>query len=199
MQAKRSFVPLEKHAIGSTLMAEKTSYGKFDKFIHWLMALNIGLTLIFSRGMSSLPDAERVLEYGDHGMSVTTIAACLFVRILWRAKEGFPSLPETMGDAARMVAKSVHYGLYILLASQVLVGVLLASTIELEFIASGYDINYSSWNLVADEYHDILLDFHIGIYWTIVAVLALHILAAVKHHVIDKDEILLRMLPFSGR
>jgi cytochrome b561 len=180
-------------------MSGKTSYGKFDKFIHWLMAINIGLTLIFSRGMSSLPDDLRVVEYGDHGMSVTTIATCLFIRILWRAREGFPALPETMGAAASMAAKSVHYGLYILLLAQISVGVLLASTTELEFVAAGYDINYSSWDLVSNDYHDILLDFHIGIYWTIVAVLALHILAAVKHHIVDKDDVLVRMLPFTGR
>ena len=64
-------------------MEAKRDYGKFDRFIHWLMALNIGLTLIFSRGMSSLPDAERVHEYGDHGLSVTTIAICLIIRTLW--------------------------------------------------------------------------------------------------------------------
>ena len=34
---------------------------------------------------SSLPNEERVLEYGDHGMSVTTIAICLLIRIAWRA------------------------------------------------------------------------------------------------------------------
>ena len=87
-------------------MTEKTGYGKFDKFLHWLMAINVGLTLIFARGMSSLPDDLRVIEYGDHGMSVTTIAICLAIRIAWRAKEGFPPLPDSMGDAARMAAKT---------------------------------------------------------------------------------------------
>ncbi|NND66843.1 MAG: hypothetical protein HKN19_04570, partial [Halioglobus sp.] len=76
-------------------MAAKLGYGKFDKFIHWIMAINIILTLIFARGMSSLPDDERVLEYGDHGTSVTTIAICLVIRILWRWYQGFPQLPPS--------------------------------------------------------------------------------------------------------
>ena len=47
-------------------MTEKSSYGKFDKFLHWFMALNIFATLIFSKGMSTLPDEHKLVEYGDH-------------------------------------------------------------------------------------------------------------------------------------
>jgi cytochrome b561 len=181
------------------IRSEKVDYGRFDKFIHWLMAINIGLTLVFAKGMSSLPDEHRLLEYGDHGMSVTTIAICLVIRTLWRLKQGFPVLPASMGDTAKLAAKAVHYGLYIVLFAQITVGVFLASTTELEFIASGYGINYSSWNLAPDDMHDILLTFHISLYWTIIALLALHIGAALKHHFVDKDEVLLRMLPFTGK
>ncbi len=180
-------------------MGEKLDYGRFDKFIHWLMALNIGLTLVFAKGMSSLPDEERLLEYGDHAMSVTTIAACLIIRALWRLAHGFPELPASMSDAAKLAAKAVHYGLYLVLFAQISVGILLASTTELEFVAQGYGINYSSWNLAPDHLHDMLLTFHIGLYWTIIALLVLHIGAALKHHFVDKDDIMLRMLPFTGK
>jgi cytochrome b561 len=63
--------------------------------------------------MSELTDEQKLVEYGDHGLSVTTIALCLFVRILWRARVGFPQLPEGMSPMAKMAAKLVHYGLYI--------------------------------------------------------------------------------------
>lgn len=180
-------------------MAGKLGYGKFDKFIHWLMAINIILTLIFARGMSSLPDHERVLEYGDHGMSVTTIAACLIIRILWRWYHGFPQLPPSMSDAARSAARVAHYALYGVLALQIGVGVFLASTTELEFVASAYNINYTGFGLAPQSAHELLLDFHIALYWTIVALLALHVAAAIKHHFVDGDDVLLRMLPFTGR
>ena len=180
-------------------MARNLNYGRFDRFIHWLMAINIGLTLVFAKGMSSLPDAERVLEYGDHGMSVTTIAICLLIRIGWRAANGFPQLPLSMSGAAQKAAKLMHYGLYVVLAAQITVGVFLASTTELEFIANGYGINYTSWGLASPEMHDTLLSFHINLYWTIVALLVLHIGAALKHHFVDGDEVLLRMLPFVAR
>lgn len=178
-------------------MANKPDYDRFDRFIHWLMALNIGLTLVFARGMSSLPDQARVEEYGDHGMSVTTIALCLLIRIAWRARTGFPAMPATMGDLATLAAKAVHYGLYVVLALQILVGIFLASTTELEFVAKGYGINYTSLGLASAEMHDTLLSFHIGLYWTIISLLMIHVLAALKHHFVDRDEVLLRMLPFA--
>ncbi len=180
-------------------MTAKADYDRFDRFIHWLMAINITLTLIFARGMSSLPDDARVEEYGDHGLSVTTIALCLLIRIAWRARTGFPAMPATMGDLARLAAKAVHYGLYVILVLQILVGLFLASTTELEFVAKGYGINYTSLGLAPAELHDTLLWFHISLYWTIIALLAIHVLASVKHHFIDRDEVLLRMLPFAHR
>jgi cytochrome b561 len=178
-------------------MARKEDYDGFDRFLHWLMAINIGLTLVFARGMSHLPDEERVLEYGDHGLSVTTIAICLLIRIPWRARTGFPAMPAGMGDTARLAAKAVHYGLYLVLVAQICVGVFLASTTELEFVANGYGINYTSFDLAPDDLHDTLLSFHEALYWTIIALLAVHILAALKHHFVDRDEVLLRMLPFT--
>ena len=178
-------------------MTEKSSYGKFDKFLHWFMALNIFATLIFSKGMSTLSDEHKLIEYGDHGLSVTTIAICLIIRILWRAREGFPTLPTTLGEFQKLLARVVHYGLYIVFLVQISIGVFLASTTKQDFIATAYNINYSSFNLAPDSMYDTLISAHITVYWIIVTLLVLHIGAAIKHHIVDKDDVLTRMLPFT--
>ena len=177
-------------------MSEKTSYGSFDKFLHWFMAINIIATLIFSKGMSELSAENKVIEYGDHGLSVTTILLFLIVRILWRARFGFPRLPNNMSALQIVAAKLMHYGFYILLVMQVTVGILLASTTQYDFIANGYGINYSSFDLVPKDMHKTLLLAHIVLYWGIIAMLVVHIAAALKHHFIDKDSVLTRMLPW---
>ena len=180
-------------------MTDKASYGKFDKFIHWLMALNVFATIVFSFGMSDLPDALKPESYGGHGASVTTILICIVIRAIWRAREGFPALPGTMSELQKRAAKSVHYLLYICIFAQVTVGILLASTTKQEFIAAAYNINYTSLDLVADSMHDTLLTFHKGIYFTIIALLIVHIAAALKHHFVDKDGVLVGMLPLRMR
>ncbi|MCB0059385.1 MAG: cytochrome b [Caldilineaceae bacterium] len=176
-------------------MHSKQTYGKFDKFLHWVMALNIIATLVFARGMSGLPGDAKLIEYGDHGLSVTTIALLLIIRIAWRMKEGFPVFPATMRRIEIIGARLMHYGLYIALACQILIGVLLASTTDQAFIANGYNIDYSSFGLIADHYHDRLLSLHIALYWLIVGLLIFHVMAALKHHVVDRDNVLRRMLP----
>ncbi len=170
-------------------------YGAVDKFIHWLMAINITATLVFSYGMSSLSQAEKQVEYGDHGLSVTTILVCLVFRIIWRITHGFAELPRSMTALQSLLARLAHYVIYLLLIAQVLTGIALASTTSTDFVASGYGINYTQFDLLPDSYHDLLLSTHIFLYWAIATVLILHVLAALKHHFVDRDEVLKSMLP----
>lgn len=179
-------------------MTASQSYGRIDKILHWLIALNITATLIAAFGLSDLDALSKLEEYGDHGASVSTILICMVLRVLWRLKNGFPLLPKSMSDWQKRAAKAMHLGLYGVIFAQLLVGILLASTTKQDFIASGYNINFSAFNLVADSYYELLLTLHMGLYWLIIAMLAAHIGAALKHHFIDKDGVLKRMLPFGG-
>jgi cytochrome b561 len=163
------------------------------------MAVNIFATLVFSKGMSELPDEHKLVEYGDHGLSVTTIALFLIVRILWRARVGFPRMPDNMSPLQVLAAKLVHYGLYVLLLVQISIGLCLSSTTKQDFIAKGYGINYTSFQLAPKEMYETLLLTHITVYWLIVATLVVHIAAALKHHFWDRDSVLARMLPWGRK
>lgn len=177
-------------------MKNTTTYNKVDKFLHWLIAINLTATLIFANGMSSLTDEQKLVEYGDHGLSVTTILICMTIRLLWRFKHGFPALPDSMNSIEKISAKVVHYLFYVVIFSQIVIGIFLASTTKQNFIAKGYDINYSSLNLAPKELYQQILSLHIGLYYAIIALIFLHLGAALKHHYIDKDDVLRRMLPF---
>ena len=45
--------------------------------------------------------------------------------------------------------------------------------------------------------NDLLLTLHNIVYWSIVSFIAIHILAALKHAIVDRDRVLQRMLPFT--
>ncbi len=179
-------------------MATSNSYGRVDKFLHWLIALNITATLFAAFGMSELDALHKLEEYGDHGASVTTILICMTLRVLWRLKNGFPPLPISMSDMQKLMAKFMHYGLYIVIFAQLMIGILLASTTEQDFIASAYNINYSAFDLLANSNYELVLSLHIALYWIIIGMLVAHIGAALKHHFIDKDDVLKGMLPGKG-
>jgi len=178
-------------------MAASQSYGTVDKIFHWLIAINICATLFGAFGLSGLDDASKLHEYGNHGASVTTILICMVLRALWRLKNGFPPLPGNMSDWQKLAAKAMHLGLYGVIFAQLLVGITLASTTHQDFIASGYGINYTAFGLLDSSYYDLLVTLHTALYWVIVAMLVAHLGAALKHHLIDKDDVLKRMLPFS--
>lgn len=171
-------------------------YGKVYKTLHWLLALNIGLTLVFSFGMSDLPDSEKLTEFPKHAVSVTTIFILMAIRLLWRLMNPPPPLP--MEDSwQRRAAGLAHWALYVLIFLQIGLGIMLASTTTVEFQTPEYGINYTAWNLLSDSWHDALLLAHKTCYFSLVTLIIVHVLAALKHHFIDRDTVLKRMLPFA--
>jgi len=177
-------------------MAEIETYGKVDKALHWFVVLNLGATLVFSKGMSELTAPERAVAYSDHGLSVTTLLLVMLFRLFWRAPRGFPPLPDSMSAFQQMAAKVVHKAIYALIFAQIAVGFLLASTVDVDMVPKLYGVNYTAFGLASPEMNATLLGVHKFIYWSIVAVICLHVAAALKHAVIDRDGVLQRMLPF---
>ena len=180
-------------------MSQIQSYGRVDKFLHWWVVLNLGATLVAARGMAGLSPPERMVEYGDHGLSVTTLFIVMIFRFVWRLKHSFPPLPDTMKPWEKLAAKAVHWGLYGLIFAQIGIGVLLASTTDIDFVPTLYGTNYTAFDLVPDSLHDLLLNLHNVVYWAIIATIAIHVIAALKHAIVDRDGVLSGMLPFVGR
>ena len=172
-------------------------YGKVHKLLHWLLAINISATLIFSIGMASLTDAEKAVEYGQHGVSVTTIFVLMLIRTIWRLFNPPPALPEAMPKTHQLLAHGMHLALYVLIFAQIAVGILLASATAVPFVADLYAINYSAFGLATADDHAMLLLLHDIGAAIIGCFVVIHILAALKHHFVDKDVVLKRMLPFA--
>ncbi len=179
-------------------MKNTYAYGGVDRLLHWLLAVTIIGSLIFSYGMSDLPESMKLQEYADHGLAVTTTLILMLVRLGWRMRKGFAPLPEAMPRVQKVAARFVHHAFYVAIFYQLIVGLLLASTTNQDFVAGLYGINYSAFDLVPDEMYDGLLVAHKLGFWAIASLLAVHALAALKHHFIDKDGVLIRMLPFIG-
>lgn len=174
---------------------QQISYGKVAKFLHWLLALNIGATLIFSYGMSDLTDVEKAVEYGNHAVSVTTIFILMVMRTIWRLLNPPPPIPM-QESTQKKLANAAHLAFYVLIFLQITIGVFLASTTAVDFSTEEYGIHFSTWALISQEYHDLLLLAHKTGFYLIGGLVVVHILAALKHHFIDKDNVLRRMLPF---
>jgi len=118
------------------------------------------------------------------------------LRLLWRLWNPPPELPSGMKPIERVLARATHIAFYVLLFAMPITGWLMSS-------AKNYSVSWFglfTWpNLIGknEAAFDLLHSTHEILSDVLFAVAVLHILAALKHHFWNKDNVLLRMLPFT--
>jgi len=163
--------------------------------LHWLIALLIVVQFLLARTAASLPLGVRKLallaEHKSLGMTVFMLAV---IRLAWRLKQPPPSLPAHMRPIERLLARFTHVGFYLLLFAMPLSGWLMSS-------AKNYSVSWFgafSWpNLIApnEAAFDFFKALHHLLSKLLFAIASVHVLAALKHHFWNQDEVLVRMLP----
>jgi cytochrome b561 len=174
-------------------------YGSVAIALHWIAAALILANLAFGLYLVGLPLSPQKLRYFSyHKWIGVTVFLLSSVRLLWRLTHPAPPLPATMPAWERRAAKVSHALLYVLFFAAPLSGWLFSS-------ANGFQTVYLGVLPIPDllaknkEVADVLRVTHHWINYTLAAVIALHAAAALKHHFLDRDDVLVRMLPRSGR
>ena len=171
------------------------NYTATAKAIHWLMAvLLIGLLGLglYMAGLPLSPDKLRL--YSWHKWAGVTAFLLLAFRLLWRVSNRPPALPDSMSKPMQLLAHAGHFALYALMFAIPLSGWLMSS-------AKGIQTVYFGVLPIPDligkdkELGHLLGSVHESLSWLFILVLVGHVAAALKHHYIDKDDILKRMLP----
>ncbi len=170
-------------------------FGLVAKFFHWLMALAIiGMLILglYMVGLGTTPNKFKL--YGIHKSVGATILAFAVLRLLWRAMNLIPKMPEHMPKWEKIGADLSHYALYVCMLFMPLSGWLMSS-------AAGFPVSVFGWFKLPDliqpnaDMRKLFGTAHFYIAYTLIGLICLHVLAALKHHFIDKDNILKRMLP----
>jgi cytochrome b561 len=170
-------------------------YGAIAKCFHWVMALAILMMLAVGFIMTDLPmSPDKFRVYGIHKSIGALILIAAFLRLFWRFINIVPELPADIPTWQKLGAHGSHVALYILMFVMPLSGWLMSS-------AAGFQVSVFGWfllpNLIAPSpgLRKIFGIAHEVLAFAIIGLVSLHILAALKHHFIDKDTILRRMLP----
>jgi len=174
---------------------ENQNYTSTAKALHWLMAALLYGLLALGFYMSDLPLSPNKLKfYSWHKWAGVTAFLLLAFRLLWRITHRPPALPDSMPKLMQFAAHAGHLALYGLMIAIPLSGWLMSS-------AKGFQTVYFGILPIPDlldknkELGNLLAIVHESLNFLFIAVLAGHIGAALKHHFIDKDDILTRMLP----
>lgn len=177
----------------------KSHYTATAKGLHWLMAvLFFGLLGLgfYMQGLPLSPDKLKLYSW-HKWLGVTVFLLALF-RIAWRVTHQPPALPNSMPRLMQVAAHAGHHMLYLLMFLIPLSGWLMSS-------AKGFQTVWFGVLPIPDllgkdkMLGDLLQTVHVSLNFLFIAVLIGHIGAALKHHFIDKDDILTRMLPGSGK
>ncbi len=170
-------------------------YTKTAKALHWLMAILFFGLLALGFYMHDLPlSPEKLKLYSWHKWAGVTAFLLVWLRLFWRVTHRPPALPISMPKIMQLAAHAGHLLLYVLMIAIPLSGWLMSS-------AKGFQTVWFGVLPIPDligkhkETGDLLQTVHMGLNLLFVAVIAGHIGAALKHHFIDKDDILKRMLP----
>ena len=174
-------------------------FGLVAKTLHWLtLLLLIGsFTLAFS--MTALPLSPRKLQlYSWHKWFGVTIFLIAIVRLAWRLAGPVPRPPEAMPQWQRRLAGTSHATLYTLLIVMPLTGWVMSSALNLPVVYLGL-IHIPSPFGVDRALGEAMLVVHRTLAWTLLALVGIHVLAALYHHIVLRDDVLRRMLPWPVR
>jgi cytochrome b561 len=167
--------------------------------LHWLIALIVFVLFPLGLYMSDLPVSPAKLKlYSYHKWAGVTVFALALLRVWWRATHAAPPLPASMPRWQQALARGTHHLLYLLLFAVPLSGWLMSS-------AKGFQTVYFGVLPIPDllaknkELGERLEVVHMLLNYTMAALVAAHVAAALKHHFADRDDTLTRMLPIFRR
>ncbi|HPN79145.1 cytochrome b [Dokdonella sp.] len=179
-----------------SLKSTENRWGSVARMLHWLMALAIIGNGIVGLVMDEMPRGMSKLNtFAIHKSIGLTVLALLVLRASWRLFDRKPD-DEPMPRWQRLAAHATHGVLYLLMLAIPLSGWIYNS-------AHGYALQwFKLFNLPAlSEKNDALSDFagdtHEILFWVLAVVLVAHVGGALVHHLFERDNTLLRMLPFA--
>jgi cytochrome b561 len=174
-----------------------TRWGSIAQALHWLIVVLIAIQVTLALIADDLPlGMKKLAMLARHKSVGITILVLAIIRLIWRWANPTPSLPGTLKPYERVLANFTHAALYLLLFAMPLSGWMMSS-------ARGFPVSWFGWVQLPDfvpknkALYDAMLQTHDVLAISLGAIVFLHIAAAVKHHVVLKDDVLRRMLPFT--
>ena len=163
--------------------------------LHWLVAALLIGGFALGQYMTGLTLSPSKLQlYSYHKWIGVTAFLLALARLVWRLAKGTPPAVP-MPRWQHLVAETTHRVLYLLMLLIPFTGWLMSS-------AKGYQTVYFGVLPIPDllaknvELGELLATYHAQLNLLLAALVLAHAGAAVKHHLIDRDDVMQRMLPF---
>lgn len=171
-------------------------YTRTAMLLHWLVALLLLGQFAFGWYLQDIPRGVPARGYfvNLHKSTGLLIGLLILVRLGWRLTHTPPPLPAFVPRWQQQAALVTHYLLYVFMLVMPLSGYLASNF-------SKFGINFfntfklAPWGIESKPLYAIFNQTHIVSSWLLLALVLVHVLAALKHLLVDRDTVFSRMLP----
>ncbi|MGH1419857.1 MAG: cytochrome b [Hyphomicrobiaceae bacterium] len=174
-------------------------YSSPARKFHWVMAfllllqVPLGLAMVYRGVDLGIFDSVTNHMYTSHKLIGVVLLVLIIFRFLYRLMNGAPEEPDTLEPWQKKLSMLNHWGIYVLLIAVPILG----------YLGTAYYGALNIWGLfklpavvgVDKEVAKVVLAYHAWAAFALLALVVLHIVAAIYHHRIRKDLVLARMLP----
>ena len=176
-------------------------WGWLARLLHWV----IGGIMIFMLGLGYyMTDIDDIFVqfplFQTHKSWGFTVFVLALVRVAWRLANTAPPLPDGMKPWERLAAHGGHIALYVLMFALPLSGWLMSSASELQDLYGIKNMVFGLFEMPDPfqpgdgDLEDIFREVHHACAFLLGVLLIAHVGAALKHHFVQRDNVLMRMI-----
>jgi cytochrome b561 len=181
----------------SRFSADTQRYSRTAISLHWLIALLMICGFYLGWIMTDIPGfTPTKLKYVSwHKWIGVTVFVLALLRITWRVTHQAPSMPSAMPAWQKAAAHATHGLLYVLMLAIPLSGYMFSSAAGVQVVYLGV---LPLPTLIGPDHalKAVLRTVHVLLNYTLLVLVVMHVLAALKHQFVERDGLLARMIPF---
>jgi cytochrome b561 len=178
---------------------EKRHYDRVASALHWL----IGIALLGQIGFGFLLDEIAPRGTPSRGEVINlhksigiVLGLLILARLAWRLAHRPPAWPAAMPAWQRRAARLSHGALYLCMGVMPVSGYI-ASNFSKRGVKF-FGVMFEPWGPDLPAVYQALNLLHVVTAWVFTALIALHVAAALRHALVDRDGIFMRIWPWSS-
>ena len=174
------------------ILNSSNEYGLLAKLFHWITFIALIIQIPFGFYLVGLEFSDRRIDLENiHILIGISVFYFVLLRLIWKLFNPSPKSEHSFFKGQALIAKANHFLLYLSIFSITISGVLkkLYMGERLNFFIFQYAFKDSNFQL-ADSFYIL----HIYSNYLLIALVSLHVLATIAHHIFFKDKILKKML-----
>jgi len=179
----------------SPRVVPSTRYTRTAVWLHWLLGVALLGQIAFGFMLDEIAPRATPARSGVvnlHKSFGIVLGLLIAARLCWRISHAPPPWPATMGEIERRAARAVHAALYVCMVLMPLSGYI-ASNFS-RFGITFFGVAWPPWGPPLPAVYAFFNGVHVTTAMVFTALIAGHVLAALKHAVLDRDGVFARIL-----